>query len=68
MKLYKFEKLSFIESRNESKIDFKNKYDTFIKILYSKLLKKKIKKNSILILIIILIFKKNVNKNNIIRN
>ena len=39
MKLRKFEKLLLIKLRNESKIDFKDKYDAFIKTIYSKLLK-----------------------------
>ena len=39
MKSRKFEKLSFIESHDELKIDFKSKYDIFIKIIYSKLSK-----------------------------
>ena len=39
MKLRQFEKLLLIELRKESKINFKNKYDIFIKIIYSKLLK-----------------------------
>ena len=39
MKLCKFEKLSLIESRERSKTNFKNKYNIFIKTIYSKLLK-----------------------------
>ena len=44
MKSCKFEKLSFIESRDDSRIDFENKYDIFIEIIYSKLSKKNLKK------------------------
>ena len=35
-KTTKFEKLSLIESRDGSKIDFENKYDIFIKAIYPK--------------------------------
>ena len=38
MKLRKFEKLLSIKSRKESKINFENKCDIFIKIIFPKLL------------------------------
>ena len=34
MKLHKFEKLLLIKLRNKSKINFKSKYDIFIKTIY----------------------------------
>ena len=36
MKSRKFEKLLFIELFDELKVDFENKYDVFIKIIYLK--------------------------------
>ena len=39
MKPRKFEKLLLIESRDGPKINFENKYDIFIKAIYSKSLK-----------------------------